>query len=73
MCLFVSMCTQRSTNGFQVCVVCAHSILSNFFFLCCVVLVYMDIYIYIHNCKCTRANKREGEGESEEEIEYIDC
>jgi len=54
-CLFVSMCIRRSTNGFQAC--CVHIRFFRFFFVCCVVPVC--IYIYTYNWKCTRANKRE--------------
>lgn len=69
-CLFVSMCIRRSTNGFQACcVVCTFA--SFVFFLCCVVLVQIYIYIciiyiylqlYTYITKSVRGlNKRERE------------
>ncbi len=64
MCLFVSMCTRRSTNGFQVCCVHIHSILSFFFsYFALYSYTCIDIYIHIYITESVRGLTKEREKE----------
>lgn len=68
MCLFVSMGIPRSTNGFQVCVVYAHLLLSSLFLLLLLLFSFwmlrcirVSTYLFRYNWKCTRTIKRVSE------------
>ncbi len=61
MCLFVSMCTRRSTNGFQVCVVCTFDSFEFFFLMlrCTRIHGYIHIYITASVRGLTKERERE--------------